>query len=272
MRHEPDATPIAMFDSGVGGLTVARALIDVAPSENLVYLGDTARGPYGPRDLSEVREFVFEITDWLVGNGAKLIVVGCNTASAAALEDAQHAYPLPIVGVIEPGVRAALRATTSDRIGLIGTQGTVDAKAYDAALDRMRPGMGLVSVACPDFVDFVERGITSGPEVTEVARSYVKPLIDAQVDTLILGCTHYPLLARVISDAMGPEVTLISSADETAFEVAEICSRTGIGRFVGDGDPTGRHEFYCTADPKSFYELGTRFLGPEVRSVRHIDL
>lgn len=259
-----------MFDSGVGGLTVARAVIDVLAHEDLLYLGDTARGPFGPRDLAEVRDFALEIIEWLVAEGVKLVVVACNTAAAAALAEAQATFTVPIVGVVEPGVRAALKATERRLIGMIGTATTVASGAYDDVLARQRSGARLVSVACPRFVEFVERGETAGPEIEALAEGYMAPLRDAGVDTLVLGCTHYPLLARVISDAVGRHVTLISSADETAFEVADIMEMTGTRR-PGDTGVAGRHRFVCTGDTEVFQELGARFLGPEVATVEHVD-
>jgi len=258
-----------MFDSGVGGLTVARAVIDLFPAEDLIYLGDTARGPYGPRALDEVRGFAFEIIDWLVSEGVKMVVVACNTAAAAALEEAQQTFRIPIIGVVEPGLRAALKATQRRLIGMIGTTGTVDSGAYEHALALMRRDARLVSVACPQFVEFVERGETSGTEVEALAVEYLAPLRDAGIDALVLGCTHYPLLARVISDAVGRDVTLLSSADETAFEMAEILDRTGTRRPRGAGP--GRHRFVATGDVEAFQRLGERFLGPEVASVEHVD-
>ena len=248
-----------MFDSGVGGLTVTRAVIDVCPAEDVLYLGDTARGPYGPRPLDEVRDYVFEITDWLVREGVKLVVIACNTGAAAALADARRRFRVPIVGVVEPGLRAALAATQRRRIGMIGTTGTVESGAYRSTLAHLRPDAELVEVACPRFVEFVERGETHGPEVEAVAAGYLAPLKAAGIDTLVLGCTHYPLLARVISDAVGRDVTLISSADETAFDVADILDRTGTGRL---GAGPGSHRFACTGDPAPFPRPRRAFPGP----------
>lgn len=265
-----DDRPIGMFDSGVGGLTVARAVIDLLPGEDLLYLGDTARGPFGPRDLAEVREFALEIVDWLVGQGVKMVVVACNTAAAAALAEAQATFSVPILGVVEPGLRAGLRATTRRHVGMIGTAATVESGAYEAALERMRSDVVLESVACPRFVEFVESGETTGAAVAGVAAEYLAPLRSSGVDTLILGCTHYPLLARVISDAVGRDVTLISSADETAFEVADIMSMTGTRR-TPTTSAAGSHRFVCTGDTESFQRLGERFLGPEVAGVEHLE-
>ena len=197
LRGVSDA-PIGIFDSGVGGLTVARAILDQLPNESTLYIGDTARGPYGPRPLAQVREFALETLDFLVDQGVKALVIACNTASAAMLRDARERYSVPVIEVIQPAVRRAVAATRSGRIGVIGTQATVDSKAYLDAF-AAAPNLNITSVACPLFVEFVERGETSGPQITEVARTYLKPVIDADIDTLVLGCTHYPLLTGVIS-------------------------------------------------------------------------
>jgi len=207
--------PIGIFDSGVGGLTVARAIIDQLPQESILYFGDTARGPYGPRPLAEVRTFALEIMDQLLEAGVKAIVIACNTASAAMLRDARERYNIPVIEVIQPAVRKAVAATRSGRIGVIGTQTTVDSKAYMDAF-AAAPQLEITSVACPQFVDFVERGETSGDQITAVAKKYLAPLLASKIDTLVLGCTHYPLLTGVISYVMGEEVSLVSSAEETA--------------------------------------------------------
>ncbi|MCE7885739.1 MAG: glutamate racemase [Actinobacteria bacterium ATB1] len=264
-----DDRPIGMFDSGVGGLTVARAVIDVLSAEDLLYLGDSARGPFGPRPLEEVREFAIEIIDWLVREGVKMVVIACNTAAAAALDEARSLFRVPMVGVVEPALRAALQVTDGP-LGMIGTQGTVDSGTYDSTLERLRPGTSLVSLACPGFVEFVESGEVSGPRVQPHVDATLAPMRAAHVGALVLGCTHYPLLARAISDAIGRDVTLISSADETAFEVADILARVGMSRAPRDGP--GRHRFVCTGDTAAFRGLGRRFLGPEVESVQAIDL
>ena len=184
--------PIGIFDSGVGGLTVARAILDQLPNESTLYIGDTARGPYGPRPLAQVREFALETLDFLVDQGVKALVIACNTASAAMLRDARERYSIPVIEVIQPAVRRAVAATRSGKIGVIGTQATIDSKAYMDAF-AAAPNLSITSVPCPLFVEFVERGETSGPEITDIARKYLKPVIDADIDTLVLGCTHYPL-------------------------------------------------------------------------------
>ena len=181
--------PIGIFDSGVGGLTVARAILDQLPNESTLYIGDTARGPYGPRPLAQVREFALETLDFLVDQGVKALVIACNTASAAMLRDARERYSIPVIEVIQPAVRRAVAATRTGKIGVIGTQATIDSKAYLDAF-AAAPNLTITSIACPLFVEFVERGETSGPEITEIATKYLKPVIDADIDTLVLGCTH----------------------------------------------------------------------------------
>jgi glutamate racemase len=260
----PDGRPIGVFDSGVGGLTVARAILDLLPGEPLLYVGDTARFPYGPKPLEEIRIYALEIATYLVGRGVKMLVVACNSIEVAAIRDVADAAGVPVVGVIDPGVRAAIRATRNGRIGMIGTQATVKSGAYDREVARTRAGVQLFSAACPDFVDYVERGDTASPELFAIARRYLAPLRAAGVDTLVLGCTHYPMLSGLIAHVMGGEVVLISSADETARDV--------YGSLVA-GDlmsPSGSpvHEFVCTGDPAGFRAVAERFLGPSIPDVR----
>lgn len=258
-----NSAPIGIFDSGVGGLTVARAVIDQLPHESILYLGDTARTPYGPRPLAEVRAFSLELLDQLVDRGVKALVIACNTASAAMLRDARERYSLPVVEVIQPAVRRAVSATRSGKIGVIGTATTIDSRAYLDAF-AAAPHLEITSIACPLFVEFVERGETSGAEITRIAREYLAPLIEAKVDTLVLGCTHYPLLAGVISYVMGNEVTLVSSADETAKDLyRELVERD----LLSSSDAPGEHHFVATGDAEAFASLARRFLGPEVVSV-----
>lgn len=261
--------PIGMFDSGFGGLTVARALIDLLPAEDLVYIGDTGRYPYGSRHLAEVRGFARELASSLVHDfGAKAIVVACNTA-AAALPTDQLADELgvPVFGVIEPGARSLVRATRSGHVGVIGTVGTIGSGAYARAVAAADPQVRLTSASCPGFVEFVERGQVTGDEVTVLAERLLAPVREAKVDTLLLGCTHYPFLARVIGDVMGPDVVLVSSADETAFAVRDELARLGLLR-AGDGAP-GQHRFLSSGDVTWFTELGSRLLGPELAGAEH---
>jgi glutamate racemase len=261
--------PIGIFDSGVGGLTVARAILDQLPNESTLYIGDTARGPYGPRSLAEVREFALETMDFLVEQGVKAIVIACNTASAAMLRDARERYSIPVIEVIQPAVRRAVAATRSGSIGVIGTRATIDSKAYVDAF-AAAPQLQITSIACPLFVEYVERGETSGAEITKVAREYLAPVMDAKVDTLVLGCTHYPLLTGVISYVMGEGVTLVSSAEETAKDLYRTLVENGLLRSQSSTPAT--HRFLATGDAKAFESLARRFLGPEVTQVEHKEL
>ena len=260
-----------MFDSGVGGLTVARSVLDQLPHEQVLYIGDTANSPYGPRDIAEVRSLALSIMDELVDRGVKLLVIACNTASAAVLHDARERYTLgqgvPVIEVIHPAARTAARVTRNGRVGLIATQGTVDSRAYDDALQAV-PGVELFSQACPRFVELAERGVTTGPEVLDVAEEYLAPIKAADVDTLILGCTHYPLLVGPISYVMGEDVALVTSSDETAKDVYRALARKNLLRGPEASQP--RHEFRSTGDPEAFSVLARRFLGPEVAVVERI--
>ena len=213
--------PIGIFDSGVGGLTVARAVIDQLPAEQVVYVGDTANGPYGPLPIADVRRHALAVGDALVERGVKLLVIACNTASAACLVDARERYAVPVVEVVRPAVRRAVATTRNGRIGVIGTRATIPSGAYDDAFAAARD-VTVTSVACPRFVDFVERGMTSGRQVLGLAQGYLEPLQRAKVDTVVLGCTHYPLLAGVLQIVLGPDVTLVSSAEETAKDVVRV--------------------------------------------------
>jgi glutamate racemase len=258
--------PIGIFDSGVGGLTVARAILDQLPNESTLYIGDTARGPYGPRPLAEVREFALETMDFLVSQGVKAIVIACNTASAAMLRDARERYSIPVIEVIQPAVRRAVAATRTGNVGVIGTRATIDSKAYVDAF-AAAPQLNITSIACPLFVEFVERGETSGAEITKIAREYLTPVMEAKVDTLVLGCTHYPLLTGVISYVMGESVTLVSSAEETAKDLYRTLVENGLLRVQSATPAT--HKFLATGDAKAFETLARRFLGPEVTKVEH---
>src|SRR5262245_43399708 len=259
--------PIGVFDSGLGGLTVMRALIDVLPGERTIYFGDTGRFPYGPKPREEVLEYALQIAELLVDRDVKALVVACNSATAAALDTLREKLDIPVVGVIEPGVQAALRVTESGRIGVIGTVGTIASGAYQRATPPMR-GDGcdirLTPAACPGFVEFVEAGDVDSDQVHVLAERLLAPLRQAEVDTLVLGCTHYPLLARTISDVMGRDVVLVSSADETAFAVRDLLNERGL-RAVAPA--TEQHLFLTSGPVDTFRTLGARFLGPEVESI-----
>jgi glutamate racemase len=253
-----------VFDSGSGGLTVARAILDLLPAEPLLYVGDTKRFPYGPRPLDEIREYGLEIAAYLVDRGVKMLVVACNSIEVAAIEQVTIEAGVPVVGVIDPGVRAAARVTHNGRIGLIGTEATVKSGAYERAVSRTGASVELFSQACPLFVDYVERGDTTSPELFGIARDYLTPLVRQGIDTLILGCTHYPLLSGLIATVMGPDVRLVSSAEETARDVYGSLLDRGMQR--GDGQP--EHEFLCTGDPAEFTRVAELFLGPSIPEVR----
>ncbi len=251
--------PIGIFDSGFGGLTVARSVIDQLPHESILYVGDTARQPYGPKPIGEVREYALECLDHLVAQDVKALVIACNSASAAMLRDARERYDVPVVEVIYPATRRAVAATRNGRIGVICTRATADSQAYDDAF-AAAPQVALTTRACPKFVDFVERGVTGGDELIAAAHDYLDPLKDADVDTLILGCTHYPLLTGVISWVMGDDVTLVSSAEECAKDVYKLLLDHDLLR--SSGEPA--HRFLTTGSAADFARIGQRFLGPEL--------
>lgn len=255
--------PIGIFDSSYGGLTVARAVLDQLPHEPVLYMADTARAPYGPRPIAEVREFALAMIDRLVAEGVKMLVIACNSASAAMLRDARERYPVPAVEVIHPAVRRAVAATRNGRVGIIGTRATIASRAYEDSFTAA-PHLSLVTQACPRFVEFVERGVTMGDELIGVAHEYLDPVAAADVDTLVLGCTHYPLLTGVISYVMGDDVTLVNSAEETAKDVYRVLVGSGLVR--DDGLPAPQHRFVVTGDPETFMSMGRRFLGPEIES------
>jgi len=258
------ARPIGVFDSGLGGLTVLRSLIDLLPGEPMCYFGDSGRFPYGPKPHDEVLKYALEIADVLVERDAKLIVVACNSATSVALDALEERLDIPVVGVIEPGLRAAARATRTGRVGVIGTVGTIASGAYQRAATRLDRPVELTCAACPGFVEFVESGDIGSDQVHVLAERLLAPVKAAGVDTLVLGCTHYPLLARTIGDVMGPEVVLISSADETAFTVRALVEEHGLAAPPGT-DP--HHVFVTSGEISTFRRLGVRFLGPEVQTV-----
>lgn len=266
MRHQdhPDVSgdvdaPIGIFDSGFGGLTVARSVIDQLPHESITYVGDTARQPYGPKPIGEVREYALECLDHLVDQGVKALVIACNSASAAMLRDARERYDVPVVEVIYPAARRAVAASRNNRIGVICTRATAESMAYEDAF-AAAPQVDLTTRACPRFVDFVEAGVTGGEELVALAHEYLDPLTELGVDTLVLGCTHYPLLTGIISYVMGEEVTLVSSAEECAKDVYRMLADRDLMR--PGGAPA--YSFATTGSPAEFETIGRRFLGPEL--------
>jgi len=260
-----------MFDSGFGGLTVARAVMDLLPSEDVVYLGDTGRYPYGPRDLNEVRDFARQIARHLVeSHDVKVVVVACNTAAAAALDVLVDECPVPVLGVIEPGARALTQTTVTGRVGVIGTVGTIGSGAYQAAVREAAgdAAVTLTCAACPGFVEFVERGETDSEQAHVLAERLLAPVSDAGVDALLLGCTHYPFLARTIGDVMGRDVVLVSSADETAFALKALLDDEGLAAPPGG---SGKHRWVSTGDAAAFAALGRSLLGPELDVVEALE-
>jgi glutamate racemase len=260
--------PIGMFDSGFGGLTVARAVIDLLPHEDLVYIGDTGRYPYGPRPQAEVREFARQLAWSLIKeHNVKALIVACNTASAAALDLLEAEMPVPVIDVVAPGARALVHTTRSGKVGVIGTVGTIGSGAYERAVAASAGDKGidvvLTATACPGFVEFVERGQTRGAEVTILAERLLAPVQQAGVDTLLLGCTHYPYLAEVIGEVMGPDVRLVSSADETALVARTELEAAGLLQVAGA--TPAEHRFFSSGDISWFADLGGRLLGPELR-------
>lgn len=259
--------PIGIFDSGVGGLTVAREIRAQLPGESLVYVADTAHQPYGPKPIADVRRFSLEVMDELVAEGVKLLVIACNTASASVLRDARERYEVPVVEVIHPAVRAAVSATSTGRIGVLGTQATIASRAYQDAFIA-NPSLHVTAQACPRFVEFVERGDTTSPELLEVTEEYLAPLIRDEVDTIVLGCTHYPFLKGVIGYVAGPGVTLVSSDVETAKDVYRVLAEHELLAPFGN---TPRYTYRATgANTEEFRRLANAFLGPDVERVeRH---
>jgi glutamate racemase len=264
-----DGRPIGVFDSGVGGLTVLHELLVTLPHEDAVYLGDNARLPYGPRPLPEIRRFALEIGRTLEREGVKLVVVACNSATAAGLYDLQRALDVPVVGVLQPEAHAAALATRNRRVGLLATEATVASGRYEEAVRAYDAGVELTSVPCPRLVPLIEGPDPFGEETTEAVREVAAPLQAAAVDTVILGCTHYPILRPIFQRVFGRSVTLVFSADETAREVAETLARKGI---ENDESREGAYRFLTTGDPDAFREMGKRFLQLPIRDVEHVTL
>jgi glutamate racemase len=263
------AAPIGIFDSGIGGLTVARAIYQLLPGESTVYLGDTARVPYGPKSPATVRRYALEILAWLLRQDVKAVVVACNTATAHALDALRTASPVPVLGVVEPGARAAARATASGVVGVIGTSGTIASGAYHRALLACRADLQIVEQACPLFVPLVEEGWYGHPAARLVAEEYLGPLLDHEVDALVLGCTHYPLLKPLLGEVLGPGVTLIDSAEETARDLAAALGDHGL---LASTDVSATHRWAATDDVERFARLGAVFTGRVISDVELVDL
>jgi glutamate racemase len=255
---------IGVIDSGVGGLTVVREISRYLPHESIIYFGDTARMPYGPRSYPEVRGFVFEMIDFLQQQEIKMLVVACNSATAAGLSYYQEACELPVLGVIEPGVRAALAASHNGRIGVIGTVGTINSSEYVKALHRNNGNLHIVTQACPLFVLLVENNLVDTPEARKVAHEYLDPLVKEKIDSLILGCTHYPLMNGLIQEVVGPSVRLINSAEEIAAEVKAILESEGMANPLNYEAP--RYRFFVSGSPRPFEEVGSKLLQRTVKA------
>jgi glutamate racemase len=266
-----DDRPIGVFDSGVGGLTVARAILELLPHEPLLYLGDTARFPYGPRPVEEIRRFALEIAEYLVDLDVKMLVVACNSVEVSAIGDIAVRAGIPVVGVIDPGARAAVHATRNGVVGMIGTVATVESGAYERAVARLHTNVKLYTQACPVFVEHVERGDTTSPALREAARMYLEPLVSHDVDTVILGCTHYPLLQGLLQLELGPDVVLVSSAEETAKDVYATLLHEELQR---EDESMPHHTFLTTGDAERFEQLAQVFVGPELATVHasHVEL
>jgi glutamate racemase len=257
------AAPIGVFDSGLGGLTVAHAIMRLLPAESLVYFGDTARVPYGPKSPDTVRRYSHEIAAWLLEQGVKAIVVACNTATAHALPMLEGELDVPVIGVVEPGARAAVRASRLGRIGVIATAGTIRSGAYVRAIEAAAPGARVTALACPLFVPLVEEGWTDHEATRAIAREYLAPFLNDEVDTLVLGCTHYPLLKPLIAEVVGPRVRLIDSAEETAMDTRRMLAEHSLDAASGQGS----YRFVASDDQEQFLSLGQRFFGDTIESV-----
>lgn len=261
--------PIGVIDSGVGGLTVAKEVMRQLPNERIIYLGDTARCPYGPRTTKEVKKFTWELTSFLLEKNIKMLVIACNTATAAALDDIRRELKIPVLGVINPGARAAIKSTRNYHVGVIGTIGTVKSGAYETALKSLNSRLSVKSLACPKFVPLVESGEIKGPLAEKIVDESLKPMLSENLDTLILGCTHYPLLEPLVKKVMGDEVNVISSGDETAREISAILQYNGL---LETSEVEPEHEFYTTGSTAIFTKIASEWLGFPISNVNKIKL
>lgn len=254
-----NSSPIGVFDSGIGGLTVVKEIIKVLPNESIIYLGDTARVPYGTRSKEMVTKFALELVKFLLKRKVKALVVACNTISALALDQIKKISPVPVVGVVLPAVAEAVRASKNKRIGVIGTQGTIESKVYEREIKKIDPSIEVFSVGCPLFVPMAEEGLHNHKATQLVARDYLDDILKAKVDTLILGCTHYPLLLETIKETVGPSVTLVDSAKPTAYALKKVLSDNDL--FIPNQNPS--LEFYVTDAPDRVFQVASRFFGSE---------
>ncbi|WP_088068413.1 glutamate racemase [Gottfriedia luciferensis] len=260
--------PIGVIDSGVGGLTVTKQIIRQLPREDILYLGDTARCPYGSRSYEEIRKYTWEMTNYLMEKNIKMLVIACNTATSVVLNEMREKLSIPVIGVVNPGARAAIKLTQNDQIGVIGTNATINSKAYHKALKRINDNVTIEGLACPEFAGIVENGDYNKLEVFEIVKDTLAPLLKSNIDTLILGCTHYPLLSPIIQKVLGPTIQLISSGDETALEVSAILDQQNI---LSDSEYTS-HQFYTTGDPTIFSKIASSLFQESLENVKHIKL
>lgn len=269
MEHSSAQAPIGIFDSGIGGLTVCKKILEKMPKESIIYFGDTARVPYGSKSRATVIRYAKSCASLLIERGVKLLVIACNTASVFALETLQQSFSVPVIGVVGPGARAACKRSRSGRIGVIGTRGMIGTGCYERKIQQLREDCVVWSKSCPLFVPFVEEGWTEGKIIEEVAQIYLADLMNEEIDTLILGCTHYPLLRKVIGKVMGPSVSLVDSAEETAIEVKEILEGKG---WLNHAEQRGEHLFLVSDTPDTFVKTGEQFLGAQLTNVQWVDL
>ena len=267
-----DDRPIGVFDSGIGGLTVFSEIIRLLPDESIIYFGDTARFPYGPKNLEDVRHFVFKIAEFLIDRNVKMIVIACNTATAAAIDDLRQRHSIPVIGVIEPGARIAAQYTTNKRVGLIATKGTVLSRAYEIAVKKINPEIKLFSHAAPKLVELIEAGILDGKELDDVINVYLLPLIMESIDVLILGCTHLPLIEKKITALSKNRFKVVSSAVETAEDVKSTLLELGLASSKIENKAGNVKEFYETGSKSHFLEVGRIFLGEKIREVKRVTL
>lgn len=264
-----DSRPIGVFDSGIGGLTVVKEIMRILPKEDIIYFGDTARVPYGSKSHDTITKFSIQNTKFLISRDVKAIVVACNTASAFSIDELQRNFDIPIIGVIKPGARAAVRTTQNGKIGLIGTEGTIGSKAYEKSIRKLYPEAEIFGFPCPLFVPIVEEGWADSKVSYIVAEEYLKALKDAGVDTLVMGCTHYPLLTKVVGDIMGNSVNLINPAEETALELKEILRENSLQNIY---NRTTSYEYNVSDNPNKFVRVGSNFLSREIDNIQRIDI
>ncbi|MGL5329740.1 MAG: glutamate racemase [Peptostreptococcaceae bacterium] len=265
-----DNRPIGVFDSGLGGLTVLKEIIKVLPNENIVYFGDTARVPYGPRSKDAIMKYTFQAINFLISKNVKSIVIACNTATARCLKEAKEKYELPIIGVIEAGARTAAYSTKNNVVGIIGTDGTVSSKSYNTEIEQINKNIKLVSKACPLFVPLIEEGWANTEVAHLVAKEYLQELLDEGVDSIVLGCTHYPILKRTIGEFVGEEIKLVDPAKETAKDLSDILKQENILRDDNENPPT--YEYYVSDIPERFVNIGEQFLKRDMDDVQKIEI